>query len=222
MRLLKEENIKATFFITTKFALKYPELIREISKEHEVASHGYEHKHNYKEMKEEQAYAFIKKSKEETERIIKKEIYGFRAPRMSICKYEVLKKAGFKYDSSMHPTHIPGRYNNFFKPRKIYTENGMIIVPTSVVPIIRIPFAWYWFRNYGLGYAKICTTLSSKTSKYTSIYLHSWEFSNISGYDVDKDIKKNTGEELERRLREYIRWCKKRYEFVTMKELIKS
>jgi len=222
IKLLKEEGIKATFFTTAKFAIKYPKLVKEISEEHEVGSHGYAHSDEYKNLDEKTAYELIKKSKEEIEKITKKEIFGFRAPRMNIVDYGTLKKIGFMYDASLHPTYIPGRYNNFFKPRKIHTKNSMVIVPTSVTPLIRAPFTWYWLRNYGLGYAKTCTRLASMNNSYISIYLHSWEFTNLKWYDTERGIRKNTGEKIENMLKNYIRWCKKRYEFSTIKDMIKE
>ncbi|MBO8138284.1 MAG: polysaccharide deacetylase family protein [Desulfotomaculum sp.] len=42
--ILKERNIKCTFFISGPAALKYPEISKRIAEEgHEVASHGHEH-----------------------------------------------------------------------------------------------------------------------------------------------------------------------------------
>ncbi len=44
--ILKEENVKATFFVVGQLAERYPELIlREISEGHEVASHTWSHPH---------------------------------------------------------------------------------------------------------------------------------------------------------------------------------
>jgi peptidoglycan/xylan/chitin deacetylase (PgdA/CDA1 family) len=221
LNLLREENVKATFFITAKFAAKYPQLIREISKEHETASHGYAHNQEYARLHEQAAYGLIQKSKETLERITKKEVQGFRAPRMKTVNPWILKKAGLKYDASSHPALIPGRMSDFLKPRKITTNSGITTIPTSVTPIVKIPLMWYGFRNYGLTYAKMCTRMASINNNYASIYFHSWEFSDLGKYDLPKYMKKNTGEKLERMLREYIGWCKKRYEFVTMSELIK-
>lgn len=222
LNLLKEEGIRATFFTTAKFAIKYPKLIAEISKEHEIASHGYAHNHNYKKLREQISYKLIKKSKEIIEGITKKEIQGFRAPRMMATNPWILKKIGFKYDSSYQPALIPGRYLDFLGPRKMHYKNGLIIIPTSVTPIVRIPLMWYGFKNFGLVYAKAITRWSLVNNDYASVYFHSWEFANIDKYKLSWDVKRNTGERTEKMVRKYIKWCKRRYDFATMKELIKS
>ncbi|SMB94135.1 Peptidoglycan/xylan/chitin deacetylase, PgdA/CDA1 family [Desulfonispora thiosulfatigenes DSM 11270] len=44
--VLKEKNVKATFFITGRFADKFPDIIKTIVKEgHEIGNHGYSHPH---------------------------------------------------------------------------------------------------------------------------------------------------------------------------------
>lgn len=44
--ILKSKNVKVTFFITGRFAAKFPELVQRISQEgHEIGNHGYSHPH---------------------------------------------------------------------------------------------------------------------------------------------------------------------------------
>ncbi len=222
VNLLSKENINATFFVTAEFALKYPQFIFDISKENEIASHGYSHTHEYKNFNEELTYNALMKSKEELEKITKKEVLGFRAPRMSSPSYRLLNKVGFKYDASLHPTYIPGRYNHFLKSRSIQVKDNVIVIPTSVTPLIRAPFTWYWFRNFGLVYAKACTRLASLNQNYVSIYFHPWEFADLEQYNIPYSVKKNTGEKLRKLLGNYIKWCKPKYEFITMKDMVKN
>src|SRR3989344_6921873 len=61
--ILERNNVKATFFTTTNFALKYPELARKISRKHELAFHGYSHKDNYSRMNEREIIERIKDGK---------------------------------------------------------------------------------------------------------------------------------------------------------------
>ncbi|QNB45715.1 polysaccharide deacetylase family protein [Thermanaerosceptrum fracticalcis] len=43
---LRSKNIKASFFITGRFARKFPEIVQQIAKEgHEIGNHGYSHPH---------------------------------------------------------------------------------------------------------------------------------------------------------------------------------
>ncbi len=46
LEILRENNIKATFFIDGEWAEKFPEMVRRLNEErHEVANHGYQHVH---------------------------------------------------------------------------------------------------------------------------------------------------------------------------------
>ena len=46
LQTLKAHQTKATFFITGRFAEKYPELVRQIAADgHEIGNHGYKHPH---------------------------------------------------------------------------------------------------------------------------------------------------------------------------------
>lgn len=56
LAVFKEKNIKATFFITGRFAEKFPETIKMIAADsHEIANHGYSHPHPDKISSEENA-----------------------------------------------------------------------------------------------------------------------------------------------------------------------
>jgi len=51
--ILKSKNVKATFFISGRFAGKFPDLVKRISQEgHEIGNHGYSHPHVDKLSKE--------------------------------------------------------------------------------------------------------------------------------------------------------------------------
>lgn len=220
--LLKEHNIKATFFVTTEFYKKYPKLIKEISKVHEIACHG-EHDKDYGKIDEKISFESIKQNKVLLEKGIKREIIGFRAPRMSPPEYKVLKKVGLRYDASLHPTYIPGRYNNLLSPRKIFRREGIIVIPTSVAPLLRAPMTWLWFRNLGLAYSKMCTRLCFLTDSYVSIYFHPWEFVSLSEFDIPLVFKRNTGKMLYYKLEKYVNWlANKNVKLITLSELIKS
>jgi len=209
--LLEEKQIKATLFTTAEFA-EFAEkpISRAIRNGHELASHGYSHKHNYKNMLGEQALHFLKRSKDKLEGQFGRKIFGFRAPQMLHPDRAILKNIGFKYDSSLHPTYVPGKYNNFFAKREIFSEKGILVVPVSTTPVLRFPFSWAWFRLLGLNYAKFCTALALADQDYINIYFHPWEFTDIGKYDFKKIPKtrtKNTGEAMLKKLSLYLDWC---------------
>lgn len=214
IELLDKNNIKSTFFTTFDFAEFAKKEINElIKKNHEIALHGYKHEDNYKLMIEKESFEKLKFAKKKLEDLFKIEIKGFRAPQMMHPSYELLNKLDFVYDSSYHPAYIPGRYNNFFKTRKIFQKGKLKIFPVSVTPFLRLPYSWLWFRNFGLTYSKICTNLNFLNSNFTHIYFHPWEF-----VDLKKDFKNklnflfyhNTGDKLISNLEDYIYWCKKK------------
>jgi len=221
LRILDKYNIRSTFFVTSTFAEKYPHLIKDISKKHEVANHGYLHEHDYKKMNPKQSLSYIKKSKIIIENIINKKIYGFRAPKLFAPEFKIIKETGHEYDSSLHPTYLPHHYNNFFKKRNIQVKNDIKIIPISVIPLIRAPLSWFWFRNFGLIYSKICTKLCLLDQNYINIYFHSWEFNNLNRQNISYFFKRNSGIKLEKSLNKYIRWCiSNKFEFITLKEYL--
>ncbi len=227
LKLLKKHKIKATCFVTYKFARRYKKIIKELEEIGcEIASHGYNHNHRYNKMGKKETLFYLRKSKAGMKKLGFK-VTGFRAPQMSRPEYNIIKKAGYKYDSSLHPAWVPGYYNNFFEKREIQKNNNPIIVPLSVFPIIRFPLAWLWFRNFGVLYEKIGTKLNFIDMNFTNIYIHPWELIDINNKlnkkYMSKLIIRNTGIKFIKSLDEYIRWCKsQKYKFSTISDYIKN
>lgn len=102
IKILEKYNIKATMFTVGKTVSKVKsQLSRYISNGHKIALHSYNHKapmlmsnEHFKE-ETQSAKAFLEKT-------FNTEIKGYRAPCFSIdnAKIEILRKLGFKYDSS--------------------------------------------------------------------------------------------------------------------------
>ncbi|MEK6856933.1 MAG: polysaccharide deacetylase family protein [Nanoarchaeota archaeon] len=201
IELLERNNVKATFFVSAKFAKHYPNLIKKISEKHEIGLHCLEHNENYSKMNEEEVYERIKTAKNIIERIINKKIVGFRSPRFQQVSYEKLNEIGIIYDSSLNPTYVPGRYNHFFSPRKIFSKKNVKVIPLSVSPILRLPLFWLAFRNFPLFYARYIT---NRNKNYVCLVFHPWEFVNLETMNLPKLIKRNTGEKLIEKLQRYI------------------
>ncbi len=208
----KYEKLKVTFFTTWEFAEKAEKELKEILENgrHELALHGLEHSLDYPKMNEKKLQKVLSKAKKKLENKFNTKIKGFRAPQMGSIKLSVLKKIRIKYDSSLHPTYIPGKYNNFFKSRNIYLENGIYEIPVSVTPLFRLPFSWIWLRNMGFTYAKFCSNLNFINSDYVNIYLHPWEFVNINIDPYNKKILKliirKTGDKYLKLVDNLIKW----------------
>ncbi len=202
--LLNRYDITATFFTTAAFAKKYPLLLKEISEKHEIACHGYTHSDSYI-----QDISKIQSAKTEIEKIIGKEVRGFRAPRFEITNIHLLSGLSFLYDSSIHPTFIPGRYMNLNKSRKIHKISEIIEIPISVLPIIRLPIFWLAFKNMPSFYSKIFTRINFLPDDYTLLMFHPWEFADLSSINIPNYIK-GKNKKLLKKLEDYIRFCKKR------------
>lgn len=223
LKILEREKVPATFFVTAKFALANKKLIKKLAKSNEIALHGMMHSDDYRKMRMDETLSRLRKARKILEGIAGKNVIGFRAPRFHVKKVKMLSLAGLKYDSSLHPTYIPGRYNNFFTERRIHHHGSMTEIPVSVTPIIRLPLFWFAFRNLGLHYAKFCTRWCIFDSGFAMTLFHPWEFIDLSasGFKLPKYIRRNTGKNLVVMLTKYITWAKrKEYKFSTISQFL--
>jgi peptidoglycan/xylan/chitin deacetylase (PgdA/CDA1 family) len=101
LKILKQYNVPATFFVTAEVAQMFPEKIRNLSAHYEVGCHGFHHESLQK--LDYQKFQLLKTAKTAIEEVINKEILGFRAPYLRVSQelFNTLVKAGFKYDSSL-------------------------------------------------------------------------------------------------------------------------
>ncbi len=219
LELLSKYNIQATLFTTANFAKHYPETVKDISKNHEIACHGYFHNDSYfKDLSK------IPLAKKEIEKIISKKILGFRAPRFEIKDISKLSDFGFSYDSSINPTFVPGRYMNLFQKRKIHQIGNITEVPLSTLPVVRLPNLWLTFKNFPLSYSKTFTKLNFISSDYTLLVFHPWEFADLTNAKIPFFMKTKHSKKLLNKLEEYIIYLKKKgYVFSTIWDyLLKS
>lgn len=211
LKLVKDHQIKMTFFATQKIAEAYSDLLKQLVAEgHEIGLHGCIDYKNNRDI--EQTIDQIRYIKEEIEKNTKTKIYGFKNHKLVLLPSDIIRKAGFAYDNSCHPTYVPGRYCNFLKSRKINFKDDIINVPISVTPILRLPFSWIWFRNLGLNYAKFCTSWAFLAGDYVNIYFHSWDFADIDGktnFNLPYSLTYNTGRKVLNILDNYLKWCNK-------------
>ena len=207
---------KATFFVSCEFAKKYSDIIRDISEKHEIGLHCLKHSDNYFNMSEEEFRENITEGKKIIEKITGKEVVGFRSPRMQKPNYKVLKELGFVYDSSYNPFYMPGRYNNFFGTRKLFYRDEILVVPGTAIPILKIPLIWLTFRNFGLWFARIVSSLNFQ--RYINLYFHPWEFTNLKEMKLPWYMKRNTGDKVLNNLNKYIQ----NYNLITFSDFVKK
>lgn len=211
LKILEKYNLTATFFITGYFAKHNKDLIKNIAQHHEVALHGSKHSDDYANMHPKEAEECLKKARREVEKIIKKPILGFRAPRFQHPPLAVIKAAGFTYDSSLHPTFVPGRYNNLSKPRTPFRNDALIEFPISVSPLIRLPFSWIWFRKLPLIYTTLNSRATLASTHLLHLYFHPWEFIDVPKKNAKiASILTNTGKPMIKKFEHYLDWCRRK------------
>jgi hypothetical protein len=213
--ILKNHGIKATFFSTVVFARQVPDLIQQIVNEgHELASHGYGHS--------EFSNDHYLLSKQALEEIGKCKVNGFRMARMQPVHNQLIEEAGYRYNSSINPTYLPGRYNNFHVPRKVFKVGNVWQLPASVVPIIRFPLFWLSFHNLPLFLYTWLSKITLKSDGYLNIYFHPWEFMPINDknkYNFPGYVNRNVGKKMCTRFEKFIRLFKN-HEFITIQDFI--
>ena len=218
LNLIKKHQVKATFFSTVVFAEHSPHLVKRlISEGHELASHTWYHSKF--------ETADLKKSREKLQELFSTEITGLRMPRMMPVSDQQVAQAGYRYNSSINPTFLPGRYNHLKISRTYFKKNNVLQIPASVTPNFRIPLFWLSFHNFPLWLYKKWVRRVLKKDHYLNIYFHPWEFAEIKKpeYKLSGITTKNTGVEMVKRLDDFLGWLKeKNNPFVTFQEFQKN
>ena len=132
---LKAHGVCATFFCTGNFAMRAPQLIgRIVAEGHEVACHGVDHLHPRP--------TDVEESKRMVEAAAGCKVAGYRQPRMFAVDNAAIARAGYRYNSSLNPAFIPGRYMHLDSPRTWFMADGVMQIPASVSPLLRVPLFW--------------------------------------------------------------------------------
>lgn len=177
---LQKHGVKATFFVTVNFAQHAPdELARIINEGHELASHGM----NHTIFKPED----LKASRLSLEQLSGKAVHGYRMARMMKVDENAMNEAGYLYESSLNPTFIPGRYNNFNKPRNPFWQNGVMQIPVSVTPLVRFPLFWLSAHVLPPMVYRRLADRALKNDGHFCTYFHPWEFYDLNS--LNDEIK---------------------------------
>ena len=238
LSILDEKNVHATFFVLGYNAERFPELIKNIiDKNHEIASHGYDHTPLFQTTPD-KFENNIKKSIKCLERITKEKIIGYRAPQFSVIEsnfwvIDIIKKY-FKYDSSIFPAKTP-LYGIPNAPRFPYRhspntsekegDGDLFEFPlaTYKIPIFKknIPIAGgFYLRLFPYSFTKYGITKMNKISPAVC-YLHPWEIDpgqpKIKSYkwwhyynlaDTEDRFKKLLGDFKFMSIKEYLQMTK--------------
>jgi peptidoglycan/xylan/chitin deacetylase (PgdA/CDA1 family) len=200
--------MRTTLFTTAHFAENYAEEIRRLAVRHEIASHTWHHSRFETED--------LLRSRLRLEEISGTRVTGLRMPRMRAVPMSDVLQAGYAYDASLHPTWLPGRYNNLHKPRTIHREDGMLRVPASVSPIFRIPLFWLGFKNYPYHLFLHMVRRVLSRDGYASLYCHPWEFTDVRGLGLPGYTIRGCEGRLLDRLYRLVRDLQEEAEFIPM------
>jgi peptidoglycan/xylan/chitin deacetylase (PgdA/CDA1 family) len=200
-RLLDEEQVRATMFVTGDVARRYPAMIdRLVADGHELGCHGDTHA------------SFATLTPEQSEREIVDatrtlrahgDVVSFRAPylRLPVRTLTQLRLAGYRLDSSA------GRHKTL--SARVEVVDGMLRVPASITSsTLRWPAA---LRN----------PLLAVLSKPAVVFVHPWEFVDLRRTSLRFDCRFKTGDTALACLRDTIRFFRNRSAvFGTMRECL--
>jgi peptidoglycan/xylan/chitin deacetylase (PgdA/CDA1 family) len=215
MRLLADRlaalNIRATLFTTANYAFHETDFVRNLAKTHEIASHGYYHS-TFEP-------ADLLKSRRTLEAITGQPVSGFRRARMAAVDETDLLLAGYRYNSSLHPTYLPGRYNHLREPRTPFMSGNILHIPASVTPRFRLPLFWLSLKNFPFSiYKRLCMN-TLKTDGFLNLYVHPWEFTDLSAYSkIPAYVRRYSHQRLLDRVETLLRYLAPHGEFQTMQE----
>lgn len=148
---LDSKGVKATFFVLASVLDKNADIVRVISSRgHEIACHGLNHELLYNKS-DDLFYKEILEAKSKIEGIIGREIYGYRASCFSMDreKLDLVKKAGYRYDSSkisfkQHPLYRDLDLTDFEKiDDLVYKKDDFyeFEIPTLTIGKLNLPIS---------------------------------------------------------------------------------
>jgi peptidoglycan/xylan/chitin deacetylase (PgdA/CDA1 family) len=148
-------------------------------------------------------------------------IEGFRMPRLQPVSTAALADAGYRYNSSLNPTYIPGRYNNLTRKRTYHDDGAILNIPTAVTPLIRFPIFWLTLKVFPLSVIQLATSLNLRWDRYLCTYCHPWEFADISSVPIPRYLRTPCGEAMNHKFTKYLHWLGAHGDFMTCGQFAK-
>jgi polysaccharide deacetylase family protein (PEP-CTERM system associated) len=184
LNILDGTNTKGTFFVLACYVESIPEIAIEIERRgHEIGLHGYDHRPLYSLTEHEfERRVFV--SLDIVKKHVRQNIIGFQAPDFSIRKdtfwvFDVLIKAGFKYDCSVFPIRHPNYGIKDFPRFPVHIKSQFYEIPMPTLRFFgnNIPFGGggylrlfpYWLNKFAFG-------LYNRIGHCGLTYVHPWEF----------------------------------------------
>ena len=182
LNFLSKIGIKCTFFAQAQTAKCHPELLQLIHNNgHLIGSHGLKHIARQR-LTDNEFFNDCIESKKIIEDIIQDSVIGYRSPLLSIARssyfdsLEILKQAGYKFDSSI-PSH---NLEKIMKNMNLSNDNQL---PLKVYPLTSFKNKFVSFNLAGGSTWRVLPSFltykvlkSGFTTNNTSFYLHPYEF----------------------------------------------
>lgn len=184
LQILRWHGVRATFFVLTKVAERYPDLIREVAAAgHEIASHGHGHVLLHK-LRPAEFERDVVRSIDLIEAIVGRRPIGYRAPGFSIVRSTrwagpILARLGFRYSSSIFPIRHP-RYGIANAPRGLHRwpDCDLIECPPATCTVlgVRLPVAGGgYFRLLPGAVARAALRRINGNGMPGVVYMHPYE-----------------------------------------------
>jgi peptidoglycan/xylan/chitin deacetylase (PgdA/CDA1 family) len=180
--LLDKHAIKATFFIPSSVAEKFPDTMLEIVRRgHEVACHGLKHDPRDITLDVNEQVQIIRTATEIIESVTGLRPVGFRAPLFRINKncWIALEKNEYIYDSSVVCSPFYYNHRIFFpkKPFHVLVDKtnkncGLLEIPVSVNPLLPFPLGGAPLRIFGLRWCNVGVKLNLIDQTPVVLYVH--------------------------------------------------
>lgn len=200
LALFRELDVRATYFTTGEVAERFPDAVHALVRDgHELGCHGVTHT-AFDTMDEATARWEIESSAERLRGFAP--VTSFRAPYLRFPEpyVRLLERAGFALDSSL------AKYKRSYHAPRIPTT--LTRIPASMTSsVLRLP-------------ALIRDPWLASLSDPVVLFVHPWEFVDLTGYDLRYDCRFRTGTVALRCLREVIELFQGRgARFLPMREL---
>jgi len=217
--LFEEYGVNGTFLVTGNVANYYPELVREISSNHEIGNHSLYHDEPLYSLSYEENYLRIDESTRILEEITGKNITSFRSPGHSCDSelLEILESFGYLVEASAYK----GDSYPYYPSCDDWTKAGemeILRVPVSNAPNYFYPFFFYE-ESWVDAYLKVIEGQIDKDIKVVVIGMHPWEFCDL---EIDGDFESTEricGSETINKLTELLEYLEdKDIEYITLSQ----
>lgn len=182
---MDKHKVRSTVFVLGWVARKYPWLVKEIAlRGHEIACHSDRHRAVFR-LTPEEFQADTLTAKNTLEDLTGQPVRGYRAPSFSITPgtewaFDVLREAGFDYDSSVNPVRHKF-YGNPTAPRfsSHVGKNGLLEIPVATWRLAghNLPVSGgAYLRLLPFQYIKAgLKQINTQEQRPFTVYMHPWE-----------------------------------------------